>query len=257
MKNPWMKWYPSDWRGDQLVRACAPITRYVWMEMLGVMHDAEPYGHLTINGKGMPIDVLSRIIAVDVLVVREAIRELTANGVLSKTNGGVIFSRRMIRDKTRRQTNVDNGARGGNPALLNQEVSSGSDKAQKPEARSQKPAPTELFDVRDGDFANVVDDWPENYFDRFWKLYPPGRKGERQNVMVKLARIRRDGKVTFAKLMAGLSRYVATNPDPQFTPAPMVWLNKRRWDVEFVSGSAEASGLTMLDIATGRRGEKS
>jgi hypothetical protein len=101
----------------------------------------------------------------------------------------------------------------------------------------------------------VVDDWPEDYFDRFWKLYPPGRKGERKAVMVKLAKIRRAGEVTFAKLMAGLSRYAATNPDPQFTPAPMVWLNKGRWDVELVPARPGASGQgpTMVEIATGQR----
>ena len=251
MKNHMMKRYQSEWRGDQIVRACAPITRYVWMEMLGVMHDAEPYGHLTINGKNMPADVLSRIIAVDVLIVREAIRELTANGVLSKTNGGVIFSRRMIRDKTRRQTNADNGRRGGNPSLSNQEVSSGSDKAQNPEANTQRPATRELFDVGVSKSLNVVDDWPEDFFDRFWARYPPGRKTEKKAVYAKLERIRRDREVAFAEMMAGLDRFVATNPEPKFTPAPLVWLNRGRWDDEYAAGVRGRK--TMFDIASGEK----
>lgn len=110
---------------------------------------------------------------------------------------------------------------------------------------------------RKKDSVVVTDDWPEDYGDRFWKLYPPGRKGEKQAVMAKLAKIRKSKLVTFAALMAGLQRYVDTNPDPQFTPAPMVWLNKGRWDVEIVRGpprgpDGKPRGPTMADIAMGR-----
>jgi len=118
-----MKWWPSDWRGDPGLRSCAPLTRYCWFEMLLVMHDAEPYGHLLISGRAPDAQTLSRVIGVDAKDIRRAIRELRDRGVLSMTDDGVIISRRMIRDENRRKIAEKNGAKGGNPALKNQPVS--------------------------------------------------------------------------------------------------------------------------------------
>lgn len=144
-KNPWMKWYPSDWRGDPLVRACTPITRYVWMEMIGLMHEAEPHGHLVLGGRSLDYATLARVIAVDVGVVKGAVKELESRGVFSRAGDGVIYSRRMVRDENRRKTAQKNGKSGGNPALKKQELSAVSDKQDDkaqdkthiPEARSQ------------------------------------------------------------------------------------------------------------------------
>jgi hypothetical protein len=142
-KNPWMKWYPGDWRADPLLRACEPISRYVWMEMIGLMHEAEPYGHLVLAGRAMDYSTLSRVIGVDQGIVKGAVKELESLGVFDRTSGGVIVSRRMVRDEIRRKALRENGSKGGNPRLLNQE-DSGSldnqrsnqrDKPQKPEAR--------------------------------------------------------------------------------------------------------------------------
>jgi hypothetical protein len=48
---PWMKFYPADWRADQALRVCSLAARGLWMEMLCVMHNAEQYGHLLLNGR--------------------------------------------------------------------------------------------------------------------------------------------------------------------------------------------------------------
>jgi len=148
--NPWMKWYPSDWRADPLVRACSPIARYVWMEMIGLMHEAEPYGHLVLAGKPLDYSTLARLIGMEVGEVKRAVKELESRNVFSRSEDGAIFSRRMIRDENRRKTLAKNGQRGGNPGLKKQGVSprldnqediqtpNQKDKPQKPEARSQK-----------------------------------------------------------------------------------------------------------------------
>ncbi len=146
-KQPWMKFYPADWRADTALRLCDPISRYVWLEMIGIMHSAEPYGHLIMNGKAITAEAISRLIDVPVKTVNQAIKELGRNGVFSVTDEGIIFSRRMVRDEFRATSNRVNGARGGNPTLKNQHVSTrsvnppdkGEVKAQKPEARSQIP----------------------------------------------------------------------------------------------------------------------
>ena len=144
-----MKWYPSDWRGEALVRACEPLARYVWMEMLGLMHEAEPYGHLVFAGRAMDYGTLSRLIGVDSGDVKRAVKQLEAVGVFSRTDKGVIYSRRMLRDKKKADLARENGGNGGNPSLQNQTLRQGRDnppdnhtvkgwvKPQKPEANAQ------------------------------------------------------------------------------------------------------------------------
>jgi len=142
-----MKWYPADWRADPLVRACSPVARYVWMECLGLMHEAKPYGHLLINGKPMPPEVLANQIAMDVGEVVSALAELEANGVFSRKRNGIIFSRRMERDEIKRSKNREIGKLGGNPSLKKQKEKpasvnpsdNGEVKTQRPETRNQKP----------------------------------------------------------------------------------------------------------------------
>lgn len=145
------------------MRACDPISRYVWMEMIGLMHEAEPYGHLVLAGRAMDYKTLSRVIGVDAGEVKRAVKELEDRGVFTRTNDGVIFSRRMIRDEKRRETLQKNGSKGGNPNLRKQGVGDGldkqeanqPDKPQKPEARGSVANATgasadpikELFDV--------------------------------------------------------------------------------------------------------------
>jgi hypothetical protein len=77
-----------------------------------------------------------------------------------------------------------------------------------------------------------LDDWPADYLDVFWREYPPGRKTGKKAVAAKLAGIRKRGEITFERLIAGVRRYAGSSPDPQYTKAPEVWLNKGCWDDE-------------------------
>jgi hypothetical protein len=49
-KLPWMKFYPADWRADPALRMCSLAARGLWMEILSIMHEADPRGSLLING---------------------------------------------------------------------------------------------------------------------------------------------------------------------------------------------------------------
>jgi replicative DNA helicase len=59
--HPWLKFYPRDWRGDQALRAVSIAARGLWIEMLCVMHEASPYGHLILGGRAVSNDVLARV----------------------------------------------------------------------------------------------------------------------------------------------------------------------------------------------------
>lgn len=100
-KKPWMKWYPADWRQEPSLRMCSRAARSFWMDLLGLMHEAEPYGHLLINGKVPSEKQIAAVLGDSVRDVSRWLAELLDAGVYSQTETGVIFSRRMVRDEER------------------------------------------------------------------------------------------------------------------------------------------------------------
>jgi hypothetical protein len=136
------------------VRACSPLSRYVWMEMIGLMFEAEPYGHLVLAGRPVDNSTLARLIGMELGDVRQAVRELEANRVFSRTDDGVIYSRRMLRGEKLSQKRAESGAKGGrksgrwkdtsefenieeNSENISKSISKRSSKKSAPEARSQ------------------------------------------------------------------------------------------------------------------------
>ncbi len=141
MSDPWMKFYTSDWRADPALRMCSYSARGLWAEMMCIMHEAEPYGHLLVNGLPLNEKQLASLAGGGLRETVNAIADLESCGVFSRTEAGVIFSRRMKRDKERADRDKANGKRGGNPKVkpgVNPPVN-GEVKAQIPEARYQNP----------------------------------------------------------------------------------------------------------------------
>jgi hypothetical protein len=149
-KEPWSKFYWSDWRGDPKLRMCGFGARGLWMDMLSIMHEAEPRGHLLIAGVAPTPRQIASVTGGTVNEITKLQNELEAANVFSRTAHGVIFSRRMVKETARRKVNRKNGKGGGNPALLDNQNSEGritepdnphpqeTDKTQKLEARSQR-----------------------------------------------------------------------------------------------------------------------
>jgi hypothetical protein len=185
-KKPWMKWYWADWKAGADLRSCSLAARGLWAEMLAIMDEANPYGHLLINGK--PLN--SRQIANQVgggsgeKQVKDLLAELEDAGVFSKTDQGVIYCRRMVRDHAKSENDRQNGLKGGNPTLKGvvnpNDKPKGSDvgkppdgthpltppvKAQRPEARGQKPEAARLtieavMDILEVDRTRVLHGGP-------------------------------------------------------------------------------------------------
>ena len=116
-QRPFMKFYPSDWRSDPQLRMCGLPARGLWMEMLTLMHEAQPYGHLLISGNAPTDAQLGVLVGAPPAQIPDLLRELETAGVFSRTRAGVIYSRRMTRDEKRAQTAKKNGEKGGNPTL--------------------------------------------------------------------------------------------------------------------------------------------
>ncbi len=101
MNKPWLKFYPRDWRADPRLRMCSLAARGLWAELLGYMHEAEPYGHLLVDGKKPEHGDLAALVGRPLTETRKAMTELGERGVYSTTADGVIYSRRMVRDNER------------------------------------------------------------------------------------------------------------------------------------------------------------
>jgi hypothetical protein len=145
MNNPWLKFYPTDWRADPALRMCSLGARGLWMEILCIMHGADPRGFLLVNGVAVSDRQLAGLAGCSPKEAAAFLAELESAGVFSRTESGVIFSRRMRRDDEKAARDKANGRCGGNPDLIrgvnppDNPSHNGEDKAQKLEARIQNP----------------------------------------------------------------------------------------------------------------------
>lgn len=140
-----MKFYTSDWRADPRLKMCSPAARGMWIEMICLMHEATPYGHLLIHGQPPNEAQLASLTGIPFAELSDLVGELERMGVFSRTREGVIYSRKLVRMASRSAISRKNGKRGGNPNLRNECENNDQDnprlkgdvKPQKPEARSQ------------------------------------------------------------------------------------------------------------------------
>ncbi len=120
LKLPAIPMYTADYLNDQKLKLCSMAAQGFWVRMLFTMHHCEPYGHLTFhNGEPATIREIAQVTGVHTNQVTPWVTELERHGVFSRTQGGVIYSRRMIRDEAIRLINKQNGYKGGNPILTN------------------------------------------------------------------------------------------------------------------------------------------
>lgn len=138
-RKPWMKFYPSDWRADAMLRLCSIAARGLWAEMMCIMHEAERYGSLLVNGKRIDKRQLAGLAGITEKECTALLIELEGHGVFSRDDDGTIYSRRMRRDFEKAERDKENGKSGGNPSLKGgvNPQDNGGDKAQRPEARGQ------------------------------------------------------------------------------------------------------------------------
>lgn len=116
-RPPAFQFYPGDWQRDPALQSCTLAARGLWMEMLCIMHQSEPYGHLKINNKVVEISTLSRLVGSTARESQRLVNELETAGVFQRDKDGAIFSKRMVNDGKLRQIRAECGKRGGNPKL--------------------------------------------------------------------------------------------------------------------------------------------
>lgn len=146
MADPWLKFYTTDWRADPALRVCSLAARGLWIDLICVMHEATPYGHLLVNGRRPTDAQVAVLVGTSPAEFAALLGELETAGVFSRTKDGTIYSRKLTRMAKKAATARNNGRKGGNPSLRKDEdlrpsdnpQDKGGDKPQKPEARDQK-----------------------------------------------------------------------------------------------------------------------
>lgn len=117
-KRPSFQWYPGDWQRDTALRACTLEARGLWVEMINLMHDGEPYGHLTAGGVPLDSDTLAKMVGIGPKRCNALLAELEKHRVFSRNDAGVVYSRRMVKDEHNRTVR----AAGGPKSLENENV---------------------------------------------------------------------------------------------------------------------------------------
>ena len=112
MKRPSFQFYPSDWRKDTALQFCSLPARGLWVEMMCIAHECEPYGYLMVNGKAMTNAQIGRLVGISEKECSKLMVELFDAGVPSLADNGAIYSRRMIRDEEVRNRRAEGGKAG-------------------------------------------------------------------------------------------------------------------------------------------------
>jgi hypothetical protein len=115
---PWFRFHTVDWRGDVKLRRCSLAARGLWIDMLAIMHEARPYGHLVTDDEPMTVDDIAVIVGSKKSDVKKALDELIERDVVSQTSSGVMFSKRMVKDRQTQERSSEKGSMGGNPKLI-------------------------------------------------------------------------------------------------------------------------------------------
>ena len=237
MNHRWLKFWPQDWQRDPALRSCSAAARGVWMDMLCIMHEGKPYGHLTIGDRAASPRQIATLTG---LTEKEAIKvlaELEHAGVFSRAEDGTIFSRRMVRDeiaseagreaiskrwsKTTKVSSEPNTPpnvtpiRGGN-----RDPDSLEERSRYQETEAEKKEPP-IPPKPSGRVAGAV---APGVFDAFWRAYPRKQdKGHAEKAFASACK-----STPPEQIIAGVER-AQWSPNPKYIPLPATWLNGKRW----------------------------
>jgi len=178
-----MQFYPGDWLSDPALRACSMAAKGLWIDLLCLMWESPERGVLrTKSGSKTDPKRVAKMLGLKPFSCQKLITELEENGVLSRTENGDIFSRRMVRDEELRKVRQESGRKGGNPNLVNQTVKQNSTKSLKysrshisevrEELNQKVEAPPACVEVQNAPAtpADVAMEFPINGGAKVWHL---------------------------------------------------------------------------------------
>lgn len=144
VKRPASQYYWGDWWKDKGLHSCSLTARGLWHEMNCLMHEGEPYGHLTLNGKPMTVQQLANQCRITPTTCKKLLDELIAAGVPSVDPiTKALFSRRMVRDERIREARAKGGKEGAEHGIKGAEHGAKGGRPTKKEGGQKTPLPGE------------------------------------------------------------------------------------------------------------------
>lgn len=122
-----MLWYWDRYMADAALSMCSLAAQGLWARMLGYCAMSEDRGYLLVAGKRVDVAMLAVLVGRPLEEVAPLIEELEINRVFSRTRGGVVYNRGMVKDETKKRVAQENGKKGGNPSLSRARGNSQSD----------------------------------------------------------------------------------------------------------------------------------
>lgn len=242
--DPWFKFYPSNWRSEASLRTVSMAARGLWIEMLCLMHEAEPRGHLLLNGRPMTDAQLAALAGVPVNTAQELLGELETAGTFSRTRAGVIYSRKMRADTAKSATqraNVEKrwakeaGSDLPQPTEKTDEIGTGNTNV------DTKPIPKKLeARVRkDTVQKSLIDE----LFDVAWEACTKPMRTRSKSKALTLPFWREACRQAGSpeRLLAALYAYLKTDPDVGRTGGPglHLWLKDGKWEAHLAARQAQ------------------
>lgn len=209
------------------MRQCSAAARGLWADLMCLMHEGEPYGHLT-----APLDLILRITGLTEEVYAALLAELEterASGkrVAYRTEEGAIYSRRMVRDEARRGVLAANGKHGGRPVKV---LTGGGTR--------------NCFPVV---HPNTEADWDaEQAFEALWEAYPAKgrvRKPMSQQYFCDKIRSRSAFEVALAAVKGKFAQ--SEKWAKGFIMALPEWINQECWNEDPEPAGGQEPGATI------------
>lgn len=237
-RHQWMKFWPADWQNDAALATCSIAARGLWIGMICVMHNAEPYGHLTVNGKPATTRHIAAIARVPEKEAARLIAELEDAGVFSRSEDGTVYSRRMVRDAEQSEAGREAISKRWGKSKAAKVTAETPPEANSPPNRvpdrEATSPPNTLEAEAEADTEAEKKEPPkppangglacEAEFELFWQRYPRrDSKGHARKAWAAAVR-----KAPPDDILVGLDRYQFSET-PRFQPLPATWLNGERW----------------------------
>lgn len=215
LKQQWFKFWVSNWRSDPKLRMCSVAARGVWIEMICLMHEADPYGLLLIEGERPTNKQLANQLGCQLDELEPALAELEKYGVFSRRNNGTIYSRKMVKLR----------------AISKKRSEAVSTRYQKEEPPAETEPPKVKPQAKEGEASGNVS------FTAFWSEWPNKvSKKSAESAWRKLSEA--DRQAALGTLQSWWEIWRRRHPDA--APIhPATYLKNRRWEDDFGGVSAQ------------------
>ena len=229
-KLPYIHFYPNDWMSDENVRCCSIAARGLWIDLLCLMHKNEHRGYLSRpNGTPYSTEQIANMAGICQDFAIDLLSELVDNGAASKTDDGIIYNRRMVRETNLSRVRSQSGRLGGLTKWQNR-WQNDSKVDGKIDGKMIASADNDNDNDNDNE-KNIQRGMGREKIEAIYQAYP--RKVGRGAALKAIEKAL--GKVKSPEwLLARVKQFASSSGGQagQFTPHPATWFNQERWNDE-------------------------